>query len=40
MPELYECLCSSGCFGPDTLTSLRENMNKLAAKHNITLDFT
>ncbi|KAL4450803.1 hypothetical protein ABPG74_011645 [Tetrahymena malaccensis] len=40
MPELYECLCSSGCFGPNTLTSLRESINKLADQYNIKLDFS
>jgi len=30
MPEIYECLCSSGCFAPDTLTNIKPKMISFA----------
>jgi len=40
LPELSECLCASGCFSPFTLSSVKKQMDKLAKKFEVHLDYS
>lgn len=40
LPELSECLCASGCFSPFTLSSVKKQMDKLAKKYDVQLDYS
>ncbi|EAR89638.3 histidine phosphatase family (branch protein 1) (macronuclear) [Tetrahymena thermophila SB210] len=40
LPQLAECLCSSGCFSAFTLSQTRKEMEALAQKYQISLDYS